>query len=563
MSRETSSHLMNSIAASALFVVASCAQSQIAPIAQAQTPQSAPSAERTFVDQCKALDHMVIEGIGPNPGRIVHVEAVQGRKAEGRQNVMFYKRGNSQGNPTPKLSHFPDHCLVEGYVTPHVKFALMLPPASEWNGRYMHAACDAWCGKVHEEITVPGLHDGYATLTNDGGHYSRAPFDGTWAHDDIQAREYFAHRANHVTTPVGKAIVEAFYGKPANYSYLTGFSKGGNAGLFAAQKYPEDFDGIFVKAPVVKYNEKNAAHFTWEAKAIYPENDQSPTLTSDKAAIIQAAATAACDGYDGVVNGVIDDPRVCDFDPVVLRCDADQNEATDPCLNDAQIKTVQLLYTPPTLEDGTVYHEYAVDRGSETEWPMKLLPQRGLNPPGYPVALSAADTGIKYMALYDNPGPNYNWRDFDFVAETANLEPMSDILNPDETDLSSFRAAGGKIMIVHGWADPLISANMTLDWFEEMTTFMGGEEVVSEFAQFYLIPGLWHGSGGDGPDIYDAQTALVEWVENDKAPTELMVEDDPGDEPFRSRAFYPYPDISKYSGSGDVNKAESYIRVDK
>ncbi|MFC3050798.1 tannase/feruloyl esterase family alpha/beta hydrolase [Kordiimonas pumila] len=512
----------------------------------------------TFAAQCEAMNQIDLEDVGDMPGRVVRTEVVIDKKADSKyQSVYFKKRGHSQGIPTPELEYFPAHCLVEGYVTPHVQFSMMLPPVDNWNERFMLAACDAWCGRVGPEMPVPGLNSGFATLTNNGGHYSRAPFDGIWAHQDMRAREYFAHKANHVTAQVGKAIAEAFYGEKPKYSYLAGFSKGGNAGLFAAQRYPTDFDGIISKAPVVHYNAKNAAGFTWTALAVHPDG-KNPVIYSDKLPIINKAVLDACDAYDGLVNGVIDNPNICDFDPAVLLCKPGQSEADNECLNEAQVEAVAKQYQNPTTADGTVYFEYPMDRGSEFDWARANLPVRGSDEKTF--SLTGAATGLRYMVTPDNPGPGYDWRTFDYLENLPAMNEMAKILDPDATDMTPFKEAGGKMIIVHGWADAMITANMTKDWFKEVRDEMGAE-VVDDFAQLYLVPGMVHGSGGTGPYVFDAIHPLMNWVEKGIAPTQLMMEDEPGSTPLRRRPEFPFPAYSKYSGKGDPNKAESFIKV--
>lgn len=522
----------------------------------AQVPALAAGAD-DLAARCEALNLLNLEMAGDAPGRIVTTSLVRGAKATERERVFFKKRGHSQGMPTPMLEVFPDHCLVEGYVTPHVRFNMVLPPPGKWNERFMLAACDAWCGKVHSEIVVPGLNRGYATLTNDGGHYSRAPFDGIWAHQNIPARIDFAHRANHVTAQVGKAIAAAYYGRAPRYSYITGFSKGGNAGLFAAQKYPEDFDGIFAKAPVPYYQWKNAAHFPWLALAVYPDGT-NPVMYSEKLPLVERAVTAACDRIDGLTDGVIDDPRKCRFDPGVLLCRPNQPE--QECLTSLQVEALRKVYAKPSNAAGQTYYDFPTDYGSESDWERSMYPVRGSTELTF--SLTGAMTGLRYMVFENNPGPTYDWKTFDYLEARPRLEAMSKILDPDSLDLKAFKARGGKLIIVHGWSDAMVSAAMTIDWFEKMRSFMGGTKATAEFAQLYVVPGMHHGSGGRGPYVFDTQTALEKWVEQGIAPASILLEDEPGVTPFRTRPSYPYPAITRYKGKGDPNAASSFERVD-
>jgi hypothetical protein len=525
------------------------------------TPPAGPAIPSSeFGKRCDALNHLNLERAAETPGKIVATMVVEGKKSTPPERIMFMKRGHSQGNPTPQLETLPTHCRVEGYVTPAVKFMILLPETDKWNRRFMLAACDAWCGKVGDDIVVPGLADGYATITNDGGHYSRAPFDGIWAHRNQQARIDFAYRANHVSAQVGKEIVRAFYGEPAKYSYIAGFSKGGNAGLFSAQKYPEDFDGIFVKAPVVNYNPKNAAHFPWVALAVHPDG-KTPLLYSDKIPLLHKGIMDACDATDGLTDGVIDDPRKCKYDPVVLLCKAGQSEEKNECLNQAQVDAVRKLYAKPRDKNGKVYFDYPVDYSSEHDWARSILPVRGGTEVGAPFALNGAATGLRYMAVKDNPGPGYDWTKFDYVKERARIAEMSRTLDPDATDLSAFKKRGGKMIIVHGWGDAMISAQMTIDWYKRVEKTMGGAAPVREFMQLYTVPSMDHGSGGSGPYVFDAQSALIKWVEEGVAPTQLMLEDGPNDAKKRTRPAFPYPAYAKYKGSGNPDAAESFERA--
>ena len=539
-----------------------CIGALVAMIAVSGQSYAAETAEvsKDFADRCDALNHANLEAVADSPGKIVTTAVISGRASSAQEKIMFMKRGHSQGNLTPKLETFPTHCQVEGYITPAVKFSLALPLDKNWNDRFMLAACDAWCGKVGEDIVVPGLHDGYATITNDGGHYSRAPFDGIWAHKNIEARIDFAHRANHVSAQIAKAIIKEFYGSAPKHSYIAGFSKGGNAGLFAAQKYPEDFDGIFVKAPVVNYNPKNAAHFPWVAKAVFPDG-KTPLLYSDKIPLLHKGVMDNCDTVDGLKDGVIDDPRKCDYDPVVLLCKPGQSETKNECLNQAQVDAVRKIYAKPVNAKGQSYFNYPTDISSEHDWARSILPVRDSKEVGAPFALNGAATGIRYMATKDNPGPDYDWMQFDYEKEKARIDEMSEILDPDSVDLSAFKKRGGKMIIVHGWGDAMISAQMTIDWLEKVQKEMGGAKAVSDFAQLYIVPGMDHGSGGSGPYIFEAQESLVKWVEEGIAPTHLMLADEPDENTRRERPSFPYPSYSKYKGKGDPNVASSFKRV--
>lgn len=522
--------------------------------------QITPSEIEDPARRCQALTLMSYGQAADMPANIVSSTYYKNEPATAREKRFFHKRGISQGNPTPAgMEEFPEHCRVEGYITNHIKFSLMLPAPDAWNDKFMLGACDAWCGKVHTDITVPGLYDGYATITNDGGHYSRAPFDGIWSYKDEKAKVNFAYLANHLSAQLGKAISKDYYGSDVTYAYIAGFSKGGNAGLMTAQRYPEDFDGVFVKAPVVPYNEKNAVHLTWILKAVYPHNDYEPVLYSDKAPLVDDAVLAACDGLDGVVNSIIDDPRLCKFDPIELLCKEGESELLNECLNMEQVTAVRKIYSPPMDKDGNILMNDRVAYGTESDWARTFLPVRGADEPTF--IHTAGPSGIRYMVMDDAPGPDYDWREFYYPRDKSKMIKTSAMMNPDSPDLKEFKARGGKMIIVHGWADALIGPYSTVEWFDKMKAYMGAEET-SEFAQLYLVPGMHHGSGGHGPHVFDALSPLEKWVEEGIAPTELLMTDEPDAKVYRERIFYPYPATSVYKGEGDPNLASSFKRAD-
>jgi feruloyl esterase len=100
-----------------------------------------------------------------------------------------------------------------------------------------------------------------------------------------------------------------------------------------------------------------------------------------------------------------------------------------------------------------------------------------------------------------------------------------------------------------------------------------GTDKVDEFLRLYLVPGMYHCSGGPGPDVFDDLTALEKWVEEGSAPGEIIAYKTRGDNDFypdrgpgdqdddnivRSRPLCPYPGVAKYSGSGSIDNAENF-----
>ncbi|MFC3053195.1 tannase/feruloyl esterase family alpha/beta hydrolase [Kordiimonas pumila] len=560
-----------------LFVLMSALGMVSTSMAQATEPTATTSAvEPKYTNKCMALNKFSLTEVADVPGRVVWASVAIEQETPEDSRLYYKKRGQVQGAPTPMLKVFPEHCSVEGYMTPNIKFMMHMPPPEKWNGRFLLAACEGWCGQLNEEALMPGLARGYAVVTNDGGHYGAVGFDGVWAYNNVEARIDFAYRANHVVAQAGKALVKEFYGKPPKHSYIAGFSKGGTAGLVSAMRYPKDFDGIFAKAPVPYYQLTNTAHLPWLARAAYPDGENA-VMDSSKLPKVHDAVTKACDKIDGLQDGIIDDPRKCDWDPVELLCEGPE---TDMCLTQPQVESLRKMYAPSIGEKGNVIFPWGTDRGSEPDWPEALYP----NSPALAYTLDASRTGLKYMVYREARGSDFNWLDFDYEKSKDDFADMAEIYDASNPDYSEFKKNGGKIIIVHGWGDALISPAASIDWLENIEQKMGGRKEVADFIQLYTVPGLVHGSGGTGPYEFDALTELEKWVEKNERPTKIIVKDETEERrdlrtqwgekllwptdivmfdesqgtPYRERPIYPYPLISKYKGKGDPNVASSY-----
>lgn len=481
------------------------------------------------------------------------IVAAGGGKPSAEQMQVYATRGKVQAVPTQAIESLPAHCLVSGYATPNIRFELRLP-AQEWNRRMLMVACDGFCGFVFSEACVPGLMRDYATVTSDGGHTATRNFDGAWGYDNRQAEIDFGYRANHVVAVAAKAILARFYGEPPRHSYLTGCSKGGSAGVMAATRYPADFDGIIAGAPVLDYQRKNAIHFPWVAKAMQAADD-SFLLSPEQLPAIEAAVLRACDAIDGQADGVIDDPRRCNFDPASMRCSAGRSNAT--CLTEPQIDAVRKVYAAPRNSRGEIVYPAGTVVGSEGNWPNWVLPAP---PATVTFSRRGAEEYLRYLAFERDPGPNYDFRSFDFDTQLGRLQAQSAVFDALSTDMRAFRDRGGKIILWHGWGDAAISPLMTIAYYDELLKFMGGDRATQAFARLFLLPGVHHCRGGNGAGLIDALAALEQWREQDRAPDVLIAtrDDDLDGKIERTRPVYPYPARASYIGRGDWNDPKNY-----
>ena len=186
--------------------------------------QAETAAQPTPAERCQSLEGGRFADLAGAPTQIVKATL----------------RPASQGHPAA--------CAVEGYVNPTVNFAILLP-IDNWNGRYLVRGCGGSCGVVALDLAcLSHVRDGYACLHTDMGHRS-TQIDNIWVANNLQGLVDFGYRATHVTTVAGRAILNAFYGSDARFSYFFACSTGGRQGLIEAQRFPEDFDGVVAIAP--------------------------------------------------------------------------------------------------------------------------------------------------------------------------------------------------------------------------------------------------------------------------------------------------------------------------
>ena len=137
------------------------------------------------------------------------------------------------------------------------------------------------------------------------------------------------------------------------------------------------------------------------------------------------------------------------------------------------------------------------------------------------------------------------------------VEQYSTVFATDNPDLTAFRDRGGKVIIWHGWADQLISAEGTVDYYKRVQEKMGGAAKTAEFARLFMAPGIGHCGGGSGPTPTGQLDALLSWVEEGKAPATLTATR-PAGAVTRTRPLCPYPQVAKYGGTGSTDDAASF-----
>jgi hypothetical protein len=441
--------------------------------------------------------------------------------------------------PSPSI---PAYCKVEGYVTTRavrgepdnqVNFRIGLPVGT-WNNKFYFQGIGGLAGSI-PSIDF-GLARGYASAATDTGHQG-GPFDADWAYNNRTKEIDFGYRAIHVVTLAAKAITSEFYGQAPLFSYFFGVSNGGRQGLMEATRYPDDYDGIVAGAPVTDHIGFMLA-FSWNARAVLSSLDSFIPIS--KLSLIASAVLAVCDGDDGLIDGIVSDPGICSFDPASLQCsDGDMPD----CLTEGQVDSLRKIYAGPSTAKGKqIYpgipkgHE---DSGGWQPWIVSFGESPAIQADGT-LLFGAPQYGfvsqegfLRYMS-FPNDDPEYYWRSFDFDKDTPKMSLMDSILTVS-SNLAPFRNRGGKMIMYHGWADTCLSPYQTVDYFLQVQRASGGRDRTSEFLRLFMVPGMLHGAGGTGPNVFDAFGALEDWVEHGIAPDYLIAS---GGTPYRTRKMH-------------------------
>lgn len=445
----------------------------------------------------------------------------------------------------------PAHCRVDGVIDARtgrngrpygIGFALALP--ANWNGRFFFQGGGGLNGVVNPPYGTQAAGDttalaaGFAVVSNDSGHKG-AGFDTTFM-EDQEAMLNFLYQANATVTVIAKQMVQKYYGKAPHHSYWVGCSTGGREAMMMSQRFPTYFDGIVAGAPAIRTNFSNLG-LRWGAtalNAIAPKDAQGKPQTrlalsdSDRRLLVNGLL-AACDALDGSKDGFVFAPKSCNFDPQVLACSGAKN---DGCLSNEQIAAVKKVIAGPTTAKGLqVYPGYFYDTG--------IIEQRGL--PGIlvgpvipegPASGSSMDVEAEAARAYDGrqmAGDTNGW-----------------------TNLSTFNGRGGKLIFYHGVSDPWFSAQETVNYYERLQAD-NGPAPTSTWSRLFLVPGMGHCGGGERTlDNFDMVSAIVNWVEKNQAPEQVIAKG--ASAPGETRPLCPYPAHAQYSGSGDPKLAVSY-----
>ncbi|TPG22877.1 tannase/feruloyl esterase family alpha/beta hydrolase [Variovorax ginsengisoli] len=455
--------------------------------------------------------------------------------------------------PTPAM---PDYCKVTARIAPKLNFEMRLP--TNWNGKLHYSGGGGFNGSI-PPVDASSLSLGYVDVSSDSGH-TGSGIDASFAVNDPVALENFAQLSVPTVATTAKAITTTAYGQAPSRSYFEGCSNGGREGLMTALRFPTMFDGVIAKAPARQFiGQSEVVQRTARLVALPGGN-----MTPGKWTTLGSAVLGACDGLDGVADGIIANVSACTaaFNLSSLRCTGG-GDTGDACLSDAQIAGLTAQTSPTVGSGGTSATPYVNSFSPYHFWGEEASQSGGSWPTWYPQS-NPAFPGLASLfarSVVDNllsTTPLSDWLSYDFKANSRLVETLTAQIDVTDTDLRPFASAGGKLLVWQGTSDIALSPQGTIDYVSGVKATVGSN--ADAFMRFYLAPNVQHCSGGAGADQTTALLpALDAWVASKTAPGDLTAAKlNASGAPVLSRPLCRYPTFAKYNGTGNVNDASSF-----
>jgi feruloyl esterase len=432
----------------------------------------------------------------------------------------------------------PAFCRVAATLTPssdsEIKIEVWLP-ASGWNQKLQSVGNGAWAGTISYPAMAAALAAGYATASTDTGHTGN---NANFILGHPEKVTDFAYRAVHEMTVAAKSIIAAFYGGGPKLSYWNGCSTGGRQALAEAQRYPGDYDGIIAGAPANYVTHLQGAQ-TWVAKITH--ESEAAYIPPAKYAVLHNAVLEACDSLDGVKDGVLEVPSRCNFDPKTIEC---AGADAPSCLTAPQVEVARKIYAGPLDSRNNRGLFPGLERGSELGWATLSGPQ----------PMSLAVETYKFLVFND---PDWDYRTFDPAADMARADrDLGPTMNSIDPNLKPYFDRGGKLLMYHGWSDPGIAPRNSVNYYASVTEKLG--PATTNSIRLFMVPGMGHCRGGEGPDTFDAISILNQWREGGQAPAQVVASRIREGKVDRTRPLCPFPQVARYKGSGSTDAAANF-----
>ncbi len=463
------------------------------------------------------------------------------------------------------------HCRVSGRMNErmgqdgkpyYIGFEMRLP--TQWNGRFLYQGGGGNDGVIRPAIGPQAsptfaLNKGFAVVTTDAGHQGPTADFGF----DPIARTDNAYNAHDRVAVTAKDIIRNFYSKGPDKSYFIGCSGGGRQGMMFTQRFPSYFDGVIAMAPAMRVSKGATVAAAWDTQALQaiapPGTDGKPVLSQAFSVadmqLVSQGILKVCDAGDGAVDGMVSNPAACKFDPSVLQCSGAKDAS---CLAAPQVGALKKIFEGARDSSGKpLYFGWPYDAGvghAANDWRMWKL--------GTSTTATANSRHVFLMQdalqgyFTTPPDRSLSIYTFNFDKDPARMDAHSWIFNTaDDVKLAPYKARGGKLLFIHGLADPIFSPHEMVDYYQRLQAEHGASS--TDFSRLFLVPGMSHCAGGAATDSFDGLQALVDWVEKGEAPRQILARGTvvfPG----RTRPLCPYPQYAHYKGSGSIEEAANF-----
>ena len=532
--------------------------------AAAQEPAPAPaSASAAAAERCAGLaalklDRVVIESATLQPAGA----AVSGA------NLPSMTGTPGGGAPVAGL---PAFCRVRGAMHPQadsdIRFEVWMPEGG-WDGRFNGANSGGLAGYINYNDLAAAVRAGQAGAGSDAGHEA-LPGDATWAKGHPQKVRDYGWRAVHLTTVIGKRLVAAYYGRPAAHSYFIGCSNGGRQALIEASRFPEDYDGIVAGAPAIAITQVTMSM----VNVIQAQLPPGAAIRPEQAQLLQSEVLEQCDAADGQTDGLVADPRRCKFDAGKLACGV---SVSPQCFTPPQIKALERIHSGAHDASGRLLAFGYPPSGAEVGNPVKAFGWDGNILARFQSVSGGGKTLSEGVLMDLAQTPIASDATFDFDKDPARLEAALGADLDAQPDLHRFFARGGKLIMWHGWADPILPPESSVAFYEAALRKSGSR--AQDQLRLFMVPGVQHCVGGTGPDALgqigapmpkDAPArslgaAIQAWVEEGRVPDSIVgrrgmiaLAMKPGT-PERQRLVCAYPARAVLRQGADPDKAVSY-----
>lgn len=455
----------------------------------------------------------------------------------------------------PNSQGLPEYCDVAIASTDSaLKIAARLP-TERWNEKMVARGGGGFKGGISDltQSTTGSasiVSDGYAVISNNGGHDASENTNAAFARDGVKLAEY-AYLAEHRTALASKEVVELFYGLRPKKSYFEGCSTGGHDAWMEAQRFPQDYDGIIARAPASNFMGLYL-QFNRISTAIRMPGGN---LNVAKRNLLASAVLGQCDALDGAADGIIGKPWACNYNPDELLC-VGGADIGDNCLSAQQVNTVRTITDPYVSPDGKWSHP-GYSWGGENDpsgWGSYIWPNANT---GVSTQMNFSDQWVRGFITKNDQFDPTTFRAADWLAELTFLGSMWQAFNPD---LTALQARGSKVIVWNGSIDTSVTPRDAIRFHEAVVQKMG-QSAADGTLETFIAAGVGHCSGGPGADSIDLIKAMDTWVNTGTPPSAqnlVMNKINRDGSVALSRPLCKYPTYARYRGAGDPTLASSY-----